>query len=83
VLAVMHDLKGLDAVCLGFDGLLYDIDPAPTANVCPYPSVCYPEEIRFALHETDWKAMHRKNVQGLEGHCVVAAKHILITQGIR
>ena len=27
--------------------------------------------------------MHRKNVQGFEGHGVVAAKHILITQEIR
>src|ERR1700752_1168952 len=78
VLAVMDDLKGLDAVCLGFHVLLDDIEPASTANVYPCAPVCYTEEIRFALNETDWKTMHRKNVQGLEGHCVVAAKHILI-----
>src|SRR5882672_12666635 len=79
----MHDFKGLVAICLGFHVLLYDISPASTPNVCPCTPVYYAQEIRFALDETDWKAMHRKNVQGLESHGVVAAKHILITQEIR
>jgi hypothetical protein len=79
----MYDLKGLVAVCLGFHVLLYNIDPAPTTNVCSCAPVSYAQEIRFALDETHWKTMHGKNIQGFEGHCVVAAKHILITQEIR
>src|SRR5262245_56408920 len=75
VLAIMDDLKGLDAVGFGLHVLLDDISPTPTTNICPDATVCYTEEIRLALHKPDWKAMHRKDVQGLECHGVVAAEH--------
>ena len=41
------------------------------------------QEIRFALHEAYRKAVHRENVQGLQGHRVITAEHVLIAQQVR
>ena len=40
------------------------------------------EQIGLALHESDGKSVHGKNVERLQRHGVVAAQHVLVAQQV-
>src|SRR5262249_51034162 len=75
-------LEWVVTIGLSFRIFLDDIRPATTPDIRSFVLVHDAQEVRFTLYQTNWKAMHRKNIQGFQRHCVVTTEHILISEQI-
>ena len=76
-------LKWVVTIGLGFRIFLNDIRPATTSDIRPFVLVHDTQEVRFTLHQTNWKAMYGENIQGFQRHSIVTTEHILIAEQIR
>jgi hypothetical protein len=78
---VLPDLKRMGTVFLGFAEFLDDIPPAAAADTAAV-AVDDSEKIGFTLNQSHRKTVYRKDVEGFQGHGVVAAQHVLVAEQV-
>ena len=61
--ALMGNLKGGVTIGFAFGKFINNIGPAATSNIYAFLRINNPQEIRFALHQSDRKAVNGKNIK--------------------